>query len=285
MESDDRIEAAPVPGERPELYEKILIIAGMLVVITVVNLFLENFIQPSSLVFVYLIATIASAFFFGPWPSILISFGGLLIFDFFFTAPKYKFSMHHIQDVYNVTVFFFTALIIIALIKRVQRQNLIVQFRLDRASMIEEMSRELLLLTPFAQAPEIEAEESVRANALNVIGNIIIKYTKKIMNVPVFVSVKEKEGQLQVLAKSDPRLEISKDDLNSARWAFSEGQITGAGISRDLNTSYFFVPLKSHEQIIGVLAIQYDYKKLSEEQQMLLRALSNLASMVAERWL
>jgi len=287
MESSDQgndLESESFPKTRPKLYQQIIITVLMLAVISVINYFLEKIIQPSSLVFIYLIATIISASLFGTWPAILTSFAGLLVYEFLFTAPKFNFYMYHAQDVYNVTVFFFTAMIIIALIKRVQKQNLIVQFRLDRASMIEEMSRELLLLTPIAQVPEIEAEDSVRANALKVIGNIIIKYTKKIMNVPVFVSLKKKEGQLQVLTKSDPHLDIGKDDLNSARWAFSEGQITGAGISRDMNTRYFFVPLKSHEQIIGVLAIQYDFKQLSEEQQILLRALSNLASMVAERW-
>lgn len=33
------------------------------------------------------------------------------------------------------------------------------------------------------------------------------------------------------------------------------------------------------------VGIKYDYRKLSPEQQTLLRALSNLASMVTERWM
>ena len=269
-------------SKKPEIYQQILISILALAAISFVNIVLETIIQPSSLVFIYLIATIMSASFFGTWPAVLTSLGGLLIYDFLFVEPKYKFSMYHTQDIYNVTVFFIVALIIIELIKIVQRQNLIVRFRLDRAGFVEDMSRDFLIITPIDKTPE--HAEAFRDQALEVIGRIIIKHTKKIVDVPMFVSFQNKSGPLQVSAKSDEIIEVQKKDLDRAYGAIKEGEIVGS-TSPGSKSSFSFVPLTSHDLGIGVLGIQYDYKKLSPEQQSLLKALTNQASMAAERWM
>lgn len=274
-----------IPKKKPKLYQQFLITILILAVISVINILLERIIQPSSLVFIYLIATIISASFFGTWPAILTSLAGLLVYEFLFTEPKFKFSMYHAQDIYNVTVFFIVAIIVIKLIKTVQSQNLIVQFRLDRASFVEDMSRDFLIMTPIENLPEDERTKLIKENAINAIGKIIVKHTRKIIDVPAFVSFRHKNGPLKIGIKSDVDLEIKKEDLHCANWVISEGKVSGSGIDPDSKTRFFFIPLNSHEQTIGVLGVQYDYKKLSPEQQSLLRSLSNFASMAAERWI
>lgn len=271
-----------VPGEKPKTYQQILITVLVLAAISVVNILLENIIQPSSLVFIYLIATIMSAFWFGTWPAIVTSLGGLLIYDFLFVEPRYQFSMYHTQDVYNVSVYFVVAIIVIELIKTVQKQNLIVQFRLDRAAFVEEMSRDFLVMTPMELKERPEG--ALREDALNVIGKIIIRHTKKILDVPVFVSFRQTNTPLAARVRSEAGLEVGQADLDCAYRAISGGVVTGAGAEPGAKTAFFFIPLKSHELAIGAVGIQYDYRKLSPEQQSLLRALTNLASMVAERW-
>lgn len=279
----DNSESGIVPKEKPGTYQQILVTVLVLAAISVINFFLERIIQPSSLVFIYLIATTVSAFWFGTWPAILTSAAGLLVYEFLFTEPKFSFLMYHAQDVYNVAVYFIVAVILIELIRTVQKQNLIVQFRLDRAAFVEDMSRDFLVMTPI-ELKEKPAE-AIRDNALNVIGRIIIRHTKKILDVPVFVSFRQENTPLAARVKSDPGVEVGQQDLDCAYRAISGGEVTGAGAERDARTGFFFIPLKSHELAIGAVGIQYDYRKLSPEQQSLLRALTNLASMVAERWM
>ncbi len=276
-------ESGTVPKERPKIYQQILITILVLAAISVINLFLEKIIQPSSLVFIYLIAATVSAFYFGTWPAILTSVAGLLVYEFLFTEPKFSFLMHHAQDIYNVTVYFVVAIIVIELIKTVQKQNLIVRFRLDRAGFVEDMSRDFLVMTPieFREKPG----GTIRDDALNVIGKIIIKHTNRILDVPVFVSFRQASAPLEARVKSEAGLEIGQADLDCAYRAISNGEVSGAGVEPEAKTRFFFIPLKSHELAIGAVGIQYDYRRLSPEQQSLLRALSNLASMVAERWM
>lgn len=267
-------------AQRPKTYHQVLGIIAALAAISFVNVLLERIIQPSSLVFIYLIATIVSAFFFGTWAAIGASLGGLLIYDFLFVEPRYEFAMYHTQDIYNVTVYFVMALIVIQLIRIVQRQNLIVQFRLDRAGYVEDMSRDFLTMMPIEKTTE-SARELIGEQALDAIGKIIIRHTKKIIDVPMFVSFHNKSGPLKVRAKSGEDFEIRNEDLELACRAMREGDILGSGPG----TVFSFIPLKSLSRVVGVAAIQCDYRKLTEEQQSLLRSLSNLASMVAEKWL
>ena len=57
---------------------------GMVAAVTAINLVLEAFVDARSLVFIYLIATIASALFFGTVPSLIASVASLLTFDYLF---------------------------------------------------------------------------------------------------------------------------------------------------------------------------------------------------------
>src|SRR5512136_847157 len=131
--------------ERVTLHPKdylltILMVAG----ITLLNLFLQRFVHPMSLVYIYLIATIASGLFFGTGPSLFSSVVSLLTFDFFFTEPRYSFTMYHPHDIINVVVFLLTSIIIGQLVKITKSQNVLLQLRIRRITLIEEMSKEFL---------------------------------------------------------------------------------------------------------------------------------------------
>ena len=95
---------------------------GMVAVITLVNILLQRFVDPYSLVYVYLIAISVSALLLGVWPSIFTSIISLLTFDFFFTIPIYSFSINDLKEIFNVLVFLFTAIIIGQLVKIVKKQ-------------------------------------------------------------------------------------------------------------------------------------------------------------------
>ena len=123
----------------------------MVVAVTLLNFFLQKFVNPMSLVYIYLIATIASALLFGTVPSLFSSIISLLTFDFFFTEPRYSLTMNHPHDIINVLVFFLTSIIIGQLVKITKRQNLLLQLRVRRITLIEEMSKEFLMLPPVEQ--------------------------------------------------------------------------------------------------------------------------------------
>jgi len=267
--------------------------AAMVLVVTLANVLLQRFIEPSSFVYLYLIATITSALLFGIWPSIFASILSILAFDYLFTFPRYSFSMNDPREIVNVLVFLFTAIIVGQLVKVVRRQNTALQFRLERVTLIEEMSKEFLLLPPLEQLVEGLASFSgetmntvalFRTTILNDISNLTTRYVQRVIDVPCFVSFKEKGGELQIWAKSDPLVEISSNDMAVAKWTSIHGKIAGAGTETLPSISYFFFPIKSQEETIGMIGIKCDYKNLLPEQRRILGTISNLTSLTAARW-
>jgi two-component system sensor histidine kinase KdpD len=265
----------------------------MVVAVTLLNLLFERFINPMSLVYIYMIATIASALLFGTGPSLCSSIVSLLTFDFFFTEPKYSFSMHHPHDIINVVVFFLTSIIIGQLVKITKRQNLLLQLRVKRITLIEDMSKEFLMLPPVEQFVGGLVQNSsewrniltlFRTTVLDHISHIAIKYLSKIINAPSFVLFIGKDGRLQVWARSKPDVDLTPNEMAVAEWTHSHGEPAGAGTQTLPDIKVFFIPMKSLEETIGVIGIQYDFKNLLLDQRRLLGVVSNLSALAAARW-
>jgi two-component system, OmpR family, sensor histidine kinase KdpD len=273
-------------NEKTEKLRQFLIILAMLSLTTVLNIFLEDLIQPSSLVFVYLVPAIAGAIYFGTWASVLSFIAGFLIFDFGFVEPYYSLHISKPQDIYNVTVYFTVAALITYLINLVRRQNTFLKGRLDRVSLIEDMSRDFLLLTPIEQSSSTQnLQESLRTRVFSQLGQIALKYTKTALDVPAFVFFREEDGSLKIWAKSSVDLEITEKENSAATWTLNNGEVSGAGTNTCPDTPFYFLPMKSLEEIIGGLGILYNSKDLFPEQRRLLGTISNLTTIIAASWM
>jgi two-component system sensor histidine kinase KdpD len=280
--------------ERVALHPKdylftIVMVAG----ITLLNLFLQRFVHPMSLVYIYLIATIASALLLGTGPSLFSSMLSLLTFDFFFTEPKYSLTMNHPHDIINVVVFFLTSIIIGQLVKITKRQNLLLQVRIRRITLIEEMSKEFLMLPPVEQFVGGLVQNSsewknvltlFRTTVLDHISHIAIKYLSKIVDVSSFILFSGQDGRLKVWARSHPEIDLTTNEMAVAEWTYAHGEPAGAGTQTLPNIRVFFMPMKSLEEIIGVIGIEYDFKNLLLDQRRLLGVVSNLSALAAARW-
>ena len=265
----------------------------MVLVVTLLNFFLEGFVNRMSLVYIYLIVTIAAALLFGTGPSLFSSIISLLTFDFFFTEPRYSLAMNHPHDIINVVVFFLTSIIVGQLVKITKGQNLLLQLRVRRITLIEEMSKEFLMLPPVEQfvgglvRNSREWENTLtlfRTTVLDHISHIAIKYLSKILDAPSFVLFSGKDGRLQVWARSKPDIDLTPNEMAVAEWTYSHGEPAGAGTQTLTGIKVFFLPMKSLDEIMGVIGIQYDFKNLLLDQRRLLGAISNLSALAAARW-
>lgn len=280
------IRGKDVREDRLRKLRQFLSIMGMLILTTALNIFLEHFIHPSSLVFVYLVPTIAGAVYFGTWAAVLSFTAGFLIFDFAFVEPYYSLHISKPQDIYNVTVYFTIAALITYLINIVSRQNAFLKGRLDRFALIEDMSRDFLLLTPIEQGtPTQHLPESLRTRVFSQLGQLALKYTKTILDVPAFIFFRDEDGGLKVWAKSSVDIEITENENAAALWTLNHGEVSGAGTHTYPETPCYFIPLRSIGEIIGVLGIACNSKDLFPEQRRLLGTVSNLTTMVASRWM
>jgi two-component system sensor histidine kinase KdpD len=286
-------EVKPI-SERPAFNPKhYLFTFIMIIAVTLLNFSLREFVNPISLVYIYLIPTIASALLFGTAPSLFSAVMGLLTYDFFFAESKYSLSMHHPHEIINVIVFFLTSIIVGQLVKITRRQNIALQLRVKRITLIEEMSKEFLVLPPVEQFAGGLVQDSqgwenalkvFRTTVLDHISHIIIKYVSKIINAPAFVLFIGQDGRLQIWARNKPDLDLSTNEMAVAEWAYAHGEPAGAGTQTLTNIGVFFAPMKSLDQTIGVIGIQYNFKNLLLDQRRLLGVVSTLSALAAARW-
>jgi two-component system sensor histidine kinase KdpD len=238
------------------------------------------------LVFVYLVPAIAGAIYFGVWASVLSFVAGFLIFNFGFVEPYYSLHISNPQDIYNVIVYFTAAGLITYLINVVRRQNAFLKSRLEHVSFIEDMSRDLLLLMPIEQSSSAQdLTDPLRTRIFSQLGQLALKYTKTILDVPALIFFREEDGSLKIWAKSSAELEITKEDSAAATFTLSNGDVCGAGTYTHSDNQFYFIPLKSLVETVGVLGISYNSKDLFPEQRHLLEAISNLTTMVAVSWM
>jgi two-component system sensor histidine kinase KdpD len=201
--------------------------------------------------------------------------------------------MYHPHDVINVLVFFLTSIIVGQLTKITKRQNLLLQLRVRRVTLIEEMSKELLMLPPVEQlvgglVQSTDEWKNIltlfRTTVLDHISHIAIKYLSNILEAPSFVLFSGKDGRLQVWARSKPDIDLTPNEMAVAEWTYSHGEPAGAGTQTLPNIKVFFIPMKSLDETIGVIGIQYDFKNLLLDQRRLLGVVCNLSALAAARW-
>jgi two-component system sensor histidine kinase KdpD len=264
---------------------QVLIILLLLSITTILNFLLERIIQPSSLVFTYLVTTIAGAVFFGIWAAVLSFVGGFLIFNYFFLEPYYTFFIANPQDIYNGIVYFVIAGLLTYLIRIVRRQNSYLKDRLDKISLVENVTRDYLMLAPIRQrAVEKGSDASLQVRALNQLGKHTLKYIGLILHAPAFVLFRTAGTDKHTLIKSSSGLELTERDMNTAEKTMDNGELSGSGVPNSEESSYFFYPISSPAEAIGVLGVRYDYSHLTPEQSRILETIVNLTSICAGRW-
>ena len=101
---------------------------------------------------------------------------------------------------------------------------------------------------------------------------------------PVLFLLRKREVNCKYGQKAIRRWKLSSNDMAVAKWTSIHGKISGAGTETLPSISYFFFPIKSQEETIGMIGIKYDYKNLLPEQRRILGTISNLTSLTAARW-
>ncbi len=270
-----------------------LVSIGMVALLTLANFGLVRIAEPTALIFIYLIAVIFAALRFGTGPSVFASVVSLLVFDFLFTHPRYSFTMYHTHDIISAVVFFMTSLVVGQLVKVTKQQTFTLNLRLERVRLIEQMSKEFLMLPPVEQliggfTPYGDEWKSVlsllRTTVLDDVSHIIVRYVARVLDVPAFVLFADPDGRLRVWARAGDGADLDAHEMTVAQWSMINGKTAGAGTETLANAKAFFLPMKSEDAVVGLIAMRYDYKNLLLDQRRMLGAIASLSALGALRW-
>ncbi len=289
---DEEVPPSPWPSPRRANVKSYLISMAMVAGITLLNLLFQRYINPMSLDVLYIIAVIGSGVAFGTRQSVFSSLLSVLVYDFFFTEPRYSLRMHRVDDVINIIIFFSISVAIGQLIKIKRRQFAALAFRQERARLIEDMSKELLSLPAVEQflsgvsSPSMDRDytyQLIRVDLLDEIAQVMIRQLGKIFDCPVYVLFTSADGEVRVWAKSRPAASLTPEEVGAARWVFENGEPAGAGTQTLYGIKTYFEPVKREAAAVGVIGIEQDARTMLPEQRQLLGAVANIASLSVAR--
>ncbi len=202
----------------------------------------------------------------GLGPSILASFLSLLVYDFFFVEPLYKFTVTKPQDVLSLLVFLVVAVLTSHLTARIRNQAETARRREERTAALFAFSRQI--------AGAVGIDDLLPA---------IVRHVAEQFQAKVAVLLPD-GARLQVRATYPPETDLAEADRAAATWVWEHAQPAGRGTDTLAGSDWFYVPLSTARGAVGVLALQTATTgAMSLEQRALLESLGRQAAVAIER--
>jgi two-component system, OmpR family, sensor histidine kinase KdpD len=186
---------------------------------------------------IFLMAVLFSAITFGILPAIFASVLSFLAYNFFFIEPIYTFTVAEPYELFALGIFLVIAFITSALAGRVREQAQVAADRIRATRRLYEFTRRLSELATFDAVAEGAASE---INATLGRATIVLL---------------ERDGSLELRAAWPPEDELDAGSITAARWALTHDEPAGADTATLPTVPWFFIPLRSANNRIGVVGV------------------------------
>jgi two-component system sensor histidine kinase KdpD len=223
----------------------------------------------SNLIMVYLLGVCFAAVRLGRGPSALAACLSVAAFDFFFVPPYLTFAVSDTQYLLTFGVMLLVGFLISTLAVRVRDQAEAARRRELRTQLLYSVSRELAgLLRP---------EEIAR---------IAGRHVGEAVRGPVALLLPGAEGTLAAVSTAGaPPIATDARETSVAQWVFEHGQMAGRGTDTLPGAAARYVPVRSGDRTLGVLALRPDESllPLSPDQVDLVETLARQAAASLDR--
>ena len=216
----------------------------------------------ANIVMIFLLVVVGVGWFHGRGPAVVAAFLGVALFDFFFVAPRFSFSVSDVQYLVTFAVMLVVALAIGQLTAGLKVQAEAATQREHRVRGLYEMSRDLSA----ALLPEQVAAIGAR-----------------------FVAA-EFQARSSLLATDDANRLVALPggaaavDTAVAQWAFDRGEAAGFGTDTLPASACLVLPLSAPMRVRGVLVVEpADRRMLGPDQRRLLETCASLLAISLER--
>lgn len=231
-----------------------------------INFLLRGYIGPSNLLFIQLFPVLVSAFFFRRRVALFTAGLSILIFDFLFVEPYYTFTVSDWQYFIAFIGYVTIALIISHLATRLR--HLLPQILQSKAEVdaTSGLSRELI-------------EAKTRQDVFKVLANQMHNFGQGTFSVLVSGPV-----GVQIVA-GDADYPLNDKEKNIAKWVYDSGQIAGYGTDNLPAGKGYYIPIKTHRKIFGIMAFAFEKPEeaLIPENKELFETMAFLGAIALER--
>ena len=231
-----------------------------------INFLIKGYIGPTNLLIIQLVPVLASAFFFRRRVALFTAGLSILIFDFLFVKPYYNFTVDDLQYFISFVGYVTIALIISSLATRLR--HLLPQIWQSEAEVeaTSGLSRELV-------------DVKTRQDAFNTLANQMHNFGPG-----AFAVLISGPTGLQVGA-GDSNYPLNDKERTIALWAYNNSQIAGYGTDNLPAGKGYYIPLKTHRKIFGLMAFAFEKPKeaLTPENKDLFETMAFLGALALER--
>lgn len=238
----------------------------MVAIVTLFGKMIDQYLDPTNLIMVYLLTVVISAVFLGRGPAIVTSILSVLAFDYFFINPIFSFT---VNDTQYVLTFF--GLLIVGLI--ISSSASLLRDQVNAMRNKEYQTQSLFNLS----------QELTGAISLEQVMKIAVHSTSSILKCQCVIFLPQNGTLTTRLASED--LILDDNELAVAEWSYKHCHPAGHGTDTLPAATMRFVPLNSSHGSVGVIGIKLENEKsaLTNEQRMLLEGLANLIAQAVER--
>ncbi len=239
---------------------------GLVALVTLLTLPLRPLIEPTNMVMFSLLTVVIVALRFGRRPAVLTSFLCVIVFDFVFVPPYHTFAVSDAQYLLTFAALLGVGLIISTLAAQAHEQAKAAQSRAAQTVTMYELSRDLTAV-----------------EVLTDIVRVVVLHINQIFHRQVVVFLPA-NGKLEPVANRHG-FGANETEQNVAAWVYQHGQPAGRGTDTLAGAAGTYLPLKSAQQVVGVLGIELveENSPLTPEQWRLLEAFASQAAQAIER--
>ena len=254
-----------------------LIMAGVTVFSYLLRL--TSSVELINIALLFQLPVMLSAFWWGRWPSYFTAVCCVIVFDYFFMPPPTNMHGGVMHYLWSCATFLFVAFVIGGRTEMLRSEALAARIREKSTRALYYFSREIVAITD-----------------LKTITQKMVKHAAEAINHQVTVLLPSENGVLGVWAEYDPSLP-EDEQINSkepfplgdsteaavASWVYQHGQVAGKSSETLSGANHIYLPLKTREEIVGVLSLYLGKNILTPEERRLVDAWTGLAAIAVER--
>jgi two-component system sensor histidine kinase KdpD len=269
-----RAEGEEVPFRRPQPPRLYLIdprgyavAVGAVTVVTLVNLVLNRWIGYVPVSLVYLLSVIVLGVFVGRGPTLVAATLTALLWNYFFTEPRFTLRTNSATDTMLFATYFVVALAMGHLTARLRAQEAAERKREQRATALYFLIRELAKATDL---PDLLA--------------VAIREVGKTFHAEAAISIPDEADDTSLIPYFASTWTMAEKEQSVATWAYRHRHPAGRGTATLPLAGGLHVPLLAGERAVGVLSLRFrDSSPLAPAQRELLDAFSPQIALVLDR--
>ncbi len=238
---------------------------GLTALATITAYPLDAFIGVSNLTLVFVAAVLISALTRGLWPGLLTGVLSALAYNWFYTDPRFTFTVADPENVLAILAFSGAAILVSLLAARAREQTHVARTE-------ARTSRELFGLARGLASVATEDE----------VAQTLAAYTARAFDAECAVFARVGVNDLRLAGTAPDAANLTDADMAAARWTADKGEPAGRGADTLPGVRWLFIPLRTSRLFAGVLAVARD-ALLSPSERRRLDAMSDQAATALER--